>query len=231
MEPLITPHVREPNCFTLDFYLAHEGYDGLRKALAVPPDQVIEIVKASGLRGRGGAGFPTGMKWQFVDKKSAKPRYIACNADESEPGTFKDHLIMERNPHLLIEGCAIACYAIGSGPVVVRAILPFSHVLAELREPNTQRTHDAIARLATLVRYDHRGFGLSDRDVTNFDLDAFVLDLEAVVERLHLGRFVLLANGAASPLALRYVAANPGRVTHLILYPVRARRRDIVSGR
>ena len=66
------------------------------------------MVKASGLRGRGGAGFPTGMKWQFVDKKSPKPRYIACNADESEPGTFKDHLLMERNPHLLIEGCAIA---------------------------------------------------------------------------------------------------------------------------
>ena len=70
------------------------------------PDEVIELVKASGLRGRGGAGFPTGMKWQFVDKKSPKPQYIACNADESEPGTFKDHLLMERNPHLLIEGCA-----------------------------------------------------------------------------------------------------------------------------
>ena len=72
------------------------------------PDQVIEVVKASGLRGRGGAGFPTGMKWQFVDKKSPKPRYIACNADESEPGTFKDHLLMERNPHLLIEGARSA---------------------------------------------------------------------------------------------------------------------------
>ena len=79
------------------------------------PDQVIEMVKASGLRGRGGAGFPTGMKWQFVDKEIAEaPSYIACNADESEPGTFKDHLLMERNPHLLIEGCAIACYAIGA---------------------------------------------------------------------------------------------------------------------
>ena len=108
MEPLLTKYVREPNSFTLDFYLQHEGYDGLKKALALTPEQVIELVKASGLRGRGGAGFPTGMKWQFVDKKSPKPRYIACNADESEPGTFKDHLLMERNPHLLIEGCAIA---------------------------------------------------------------------------------------------------------------------------
>src|SRR6201993_2636037 len=114
MEPLLTKYVREPNCFTLDFYLQHEGYDGLKKALAQTPDQVVEIVKASGLRGRGGAGFPTGMKWQFVDRKSAKPRYIACNADESEPGTFKDHLLMERNPHLLIEGCLIGCYAIGA---------------------------------------------------------------------------------------------------------------------
>src|SRR5262245_64900348 len=82
MEPLITAHVREPNAFTLDFYLRHEGYEGLKKALAQTPDQIVEMVKASGLRGRGGAGFPTGMKWQFVDKKSGKPRYIACNADE-----------------------------------------------------------------------------------------------------------------------------------------------------
>src|ERR1041384_5223583 len=93
MDPLLTKFVREPNCFTLDFYLQHEGYEGLKTAPAQPPDRVVEIVKASGLRGRGGAGFPTGMKWQFVDRKSAKPRYIACNADESEPGTFKDHQI------------------------------------------------------------------------------------------------------------------------------------------
>mgnify|MGYP003694439965 CR=1 FL=1 len=113
MDPILTKHVREPNSFTLDFYLQHEGYDALKLALAKKPDEIIELVKASGLRGRGGAGFPTGMKWQFVDKK-ATPRYIACNADESEPGTFKDHLLMERNPHLLIEGCAIGCYAIGA---------------------------------------------------------------------------------------------------------------------
>src|SRR5437868_10428258 len=114
MDPLLTPYVREPNSFTLDFYLRHEGYEGLKKALSMTPDAVVDMVKASGLRGRGGAGFPTGMKWQFVDRKSEKPRYIACNADESEPGTFKDHLLMERNPHLLLEGCAIACYAIGA---------------------------------------------------------------------------------------------------------------------
>ena len=92
------------------------------------PDDVIEMVKASGLRGRGGAGFPTGMKWQFVDKKSPKPRYIACNADESEPGTFKDHLLMERNPHLLIEGCAIGCYAIGAKVAYIYIRGEFFHV-------------------------------------------------------------------------------------------------------
>jgi NADH-quinone oxidoreductase subunit F len=113
MDPILTKYVREPNSFTLDFYLAHDGYNALKIALGKKPDEIIDIVKASGLRGRGGAGFPTGMKWQFVDKK-IEPRYIACNADESEPGTFKDHLLIERNPHLLIEGCAIGCYAIGA---------------------------------------------------------------------------------------------------------------------
>ncbi|HEY8536199.1 MAG TPA: NADH-quinone oxidoreductase subunit F, partial [Vicinamibacterales bacterium] len=92
MEPVLTRFVREPHSYTLDFYLRkHEGYQALRKALGMTPDEIIEAVKASGLRGRGGAGFPTGMKWQFVDRKSTKPRYICCNADESEPGTFKDH--------------------------------------------------------------------------------------------------------------------------------------------
>jgi NADH-quinone oxidoreductase subunit F len=128
MDALLTKHVLEPNGFTLDFYLQHEGYEGLKKALAVTPDTVVEIVKASGLRGRGGAGFPTGMKWQFVDKKSPNPKYIACNADESEPGTFKDHLLMERNPHLLIEGCAIACYAIGAKVAYIYIRGEFFHV-------------------------------------------------------------------------------------------------------
>src|SRR5438876_6016036 len=128
MDPLLTRHIREPNSFTLDFYLKHDGYEGLRKALAMPPDAIVDLVKASGLRGRGGAGFPTGMKWQFVDRKSNKPRYLACNADESEPGTFKDHLLMERNPHRLIEGCAIASYAIGAKVVYIYIRGEFLHV-------------------------------------------------------------------------------------------------------
>jgi NADH-quinone oxidoreductase subunit F len=92
------------------------------------PDAIIEAVKASGLRGRGGAGFPTGLKWQFVDKKSPKPKYICCNADESEPGTFKDHVLMERNPHLLFEGCLIGCYAIGAKVAYIYIRGEFHHV-------------------------------------------------------------------------------------------------------
>src|SRR6195256_1780434 len=127
MDLFLTKYVREPNAFTLDFYLQHEGYEALKLAFTRKPDEIIEMVKASGLRGRGGAGFPTGMKWQFVDKK-ATPRYIACNADESEPGTFKDHLLMERNPHLLIEGCAIGCHAIGAKVAYIYIRGEFLHV-------------------------------------------------------------------------------------------------------
>jgi NADH-quinone oxidoreductase subunit F len=141
LEPILTRHVREPGSFTLEFYLRHGGYEALKKALTLPPDQIIDMVKASGLRGRGGAGFPTGMKWQFVDKK-AEPRYLACNADESEPGTFKDHVLMERNPHLLLEGCAIGCYAIGARVAYIYIRGEFFHVQAVLE----QAVADAYAR-------------------------------------------------------------------------------------
>ncbi len=90
------------------------GYVGLRKALGMTPDAIIEELKASGLRGRGGAGFPTGLKWSFMPKNDGKPHYLVCNADESEPGTFKDREIMRWTPHALIEGCAIGAYAIGA---------------------------------------------------------------------------------------------------------------------
>jgi NADH-quinone oxidoreductase subunit F len=128
-EPVLIKDVREPNSYTLDFYVKRaRGYEGLRKALTLKPNDIIEQVKASGLRGRGGAGFPTGLKWQFVLKDTPKPKYIACNADESEPGTFKDHVLMERNPHLLIEGCAIGCYAIGAKVAYIYIRGEFYHV-------------------------------------------------------------------------------------------------------
>jgi NADH-quinone oxidoreductase subunit F len=128
-EPVLIKDVREPGSYTLDFYVKNgRGYEGLKKALTLKPNDIIEQVKASGLRGRGGAGFPTGLKWQFVLKDTPKPKYIACNADESEPGTFKDHVLMERNPHLLIEGCAIGCYAIGAKVAYIYIRGEFYHV-------------------------------------------------------------------------------------------------------
>ena len=113
--PLLFKDIDAPGLRALDTYRKTGGYDTVAATLnKTSADQVIEVVKASGLRGRGGAGFPTGLKWSFVPKASPKPRYIVCNADESEPGTFKDRELMEKNPHLLLEGMILAGYAIGS---------------------------------------------------------------------------------------------------------------------
>jgi NADH-quinone oxidoreductase subunit F len=98
----------------IDKYIELGGYEAVRKCLAQGPEWVIEEMKASNLRGRGGAGFPTGMKWSFVPKQSAKPKYVLINGDESEPGTCKDHLIFLHDPHSVIEGTIIAGLAIGS---------------------------------------------------------------------------------------------------------------------
>jgi NADH-quinone oxidoreductase subunit F len=112
-----------PDSASIETYVANDGYQALEKVLQqMTPEAVIEEVKLSNLRGRGGAGFPTGMKWSFVPKQSAKPKYIVCNADESEPGTCKDRLLLEKDPHQLIEGLVIAGYAVGShqGYIYVR---------------------------------------------------------------------------------------------------------------
>ncbi|MGA9564426.1 MAG: NADH-quinone oxidoreductase subunit NuoF [Candidatus Korobacteraceae bacterium] len=98
----------------LDRYLELDGYKALQKALTMGPDAIINEVKTSNLRGRGGAGFPTGLKWSFVPKQSPKPKYVLCNGDESEPGTCKDRLIFEHDPHSVIEGVMIAALAVGS---------------------------------------------------------------------------------------------------------------------
>ena len=98
----------------LDRYLELDGYKALQKAIGMGPDAIINEMKVSNLRGRGGAGFPTGMKWSFVPKQSAKPKYVLCNGDESEPGTCKDRLIFEQDPHSVIEGVMIAALAVGS---------------------------------------------------------------------------------------------------------------------
>jgi NADH-quinone oxidoreductase subunit F len=113
--PLISKRWGIRDSHKIDVFLQHDGYRGLEKALKeMTPDGIIDEVKKSNLRGRGGAGFPTGMKWFFVPKDSPKPKYVICNADESEPGTCKDRPLMEMDPHQLIEGMVIAGRAIGS---------------------------------------------------------------------------------------------------------------------
>ena len=114
---VLTANVDKPNSASIETYLQGGGYETLKKALGMTPDQIIEEVKNSELRGRGGAGFPTGMKWGFVPKDGKMPVYLLCNADEAEPGTFKDRVIIEKDPHLLIEGIIISSYAIRSCPM------------------------------------------------------------------------------------------------------------------
>src|SRR5579859_635609 len=107
---------------SIDRYLELDGYKAVQKALQMKPDDIINEVKTSNLRGRGGAGFPTGMKWSFVPKESSKPKYVLVNGDESEPGTCKDRLILEHDPHAVIEGVMIAGLAVGAqtGYVYIR---------------------------------------------------------------------------------------------------------------
>lgn len=109
---LVLKYADEPGYTpSIDSYLEHGGYDMLKKAVTMEPQSIIDEVKASTLRGRGGAGFPCGLKWSFVDRKSGKPIYLVCNCDESEPGTFKDRQIVHKDPHQLIEGMMISAFA------------------------------------------------------------------------------------------------------------------------
>ncbi len=108
-------NIGQPGSATIDGYRNSGGYQTLRQVVQKwSPAKVIEVIKQSGLRGCGGAGFPTGTKWEFVAQASGKPRYVVCNADEGEPGTFKDRLILEQDPHLLLEGIALAGFAVGA---------------------------------------------------------------------------------------------------------------------
>ena len=133
-----TPHEREtlvlskyfgdPDAIGLEGWRKRGGYEALRQALAMSPAEIVAVVKESGLRGRGGAGFPTGVKWSFMKPGDGKPHYLCCNADESEPGTFKDREIMRWTPHALVEGCAIGAYAIG-------AEVAYVYIRGEYTEP------------------------------------------------------------------------------------------------
>ncbi len=160
LTPVITEHWDDPELFTLAGYQRHGGYRALTSALKQDPDALIGLVKDSGLRGRGGAGFPTGLKWSFVPQNDGNPHYLVVNADESEPGACKDIPIMLANPHALIEGVIITAYAI-------RAKHAFVYIRGEVPE--------AIRRVANAVR-EAREAGFIGTNVlgSGFDVDVVV---------------------------------------------------------
>ena len=141
------------------------GYAALEMALSMEPAKVIDVVKESGLRGRGGAGFPTGLKWSFMPKEKTKPHYLCCNADESEPGTFKDREIMRWTPHALIEGCAIAQYAIQADVTYIYIRGEFTEPLAVMEKALAEAYQhgtlgpNAMGKGKRLDMYIHRGAG------------------------------------------------------------------------
>jgi NADH-quinone oxidoreductase subunit F len=160
-ELLLLRHRGIPDLRRIDVYLANGGYAAVRKALTEQtPEQLVEMVKASNLRGRGGAGFPTGMKWSFLPKQTAKPVYLCVNADESEPGTFKDRELLEYDPHQLLEGVIISAFAI-------RCHTAYVYIRGELFEA-CRRVEQAIA--------EARAHGFIGKNVlgTGFDLDVWV---------------------------------------------------------
>ncbi len=126
MEKFLLKNIENPGSADIKEYMKAGGYQNLSRALERDPKDIVEEVKKSGLRGRGGAGFPTGMKWSFAMADPKFPKYLICNADEGEPGTFKDRPILEKNPHLLIEGMVISGYALGSeyGYIYLRGEYP-----------------------------------------------------------------------------------------------------------
>ncbi|GAC1647873.1 MAG: NADH-quinone oxidoreductase subunit NuoF [Gemmatimonadaceae bacterium] len=139
--PLLSKHFGDRDAQTLAGWRERGGYRGLEQALGTAPEAIITTIKDSGLRGRGGAGFPTGIKWGFMKPGDGRPHYLCCNADESEPGTFKDREIMRWTPHALVEGCAIAAHAIGAETAYV-------YIRGEFTEPlraMTTAVHEAYA--------------------------------------------------------------------------------------
>ena len=161
LTPVLTKRWLSPRSWTLETYEKLEGYQGLRKALTeMTPDEVISVVKDSSLRGRGGAGFPTGMKWQFIPQNDGKPHYVVVNADEGEPGTCRDAPLMMADPHSLIEGIAIASYA-------VRCNVAFIYLRGEL-------VH-CLRRLQHAIREAYEaGYLGTDILGTGFDLELVV---------------------------------------------------------
>src|SRR5256714_11051947 len=150
---------------TLAGWKKRGGYKALEKALGMAPAEIVSVVKESGLRGRGGAGFPTGLKWSFMKPGDGKPHYLCCNADESEPGTFKDREIMRWTPHALVEGCAIGSYAIGAETcyIYIRGEFtePIQRMEAALKDAYAAGIlgTNAMGSGKTINMYVHRGAG------------------------------------------------------------------------
>lgn len=170
-----------PDIANIDVYMANGGYEGLKKALKLNPDEVIERVKSSGLRGRGGAGFPTGVKWGFIPKdRDAYPvRYVVVNADESEPGTFKDRQLLENNPHQVIEGALIAAYAIHANAVYIYNRGEFWDLSHDLDE------HIEQARAKNMVGRGILGSGWDCEIYTHLGAGAYICGEEtALLESL-----------------------------------------------
>lgn len=134
LTPVLSEHWDEKDSFTIEGYKRHGGYEAAKKALAMEPDAVIQLVKDSGLRGRGGAGFPTGMKWGFIPQGDNKDHYLVVNADESEPGTCKDMPLLLANPHVLVEGVIIASYAIRAKKAFIYVRGEVTHVVRRLNQ-------------------------------------------------------------------------------------------------
>jgi len=119
MEKILLKDINKPNLCNVDVYIDGGGYKTLERTLKMAPEDIIEEVKKSKLVGRGGAAFPTGLKWEFTRKEKEKPKFLVCNADEGEPGTFKDRVLLKNNPHLLVEGMVIGGYTIGANKGVI----------------------------------------------------------------------------------------------------------------
>ena len=138
LTPILSKNWDRPDSYTLDGYRATGGYEALRKALSMDPGTIVDTVKQAGLRGRGGAGFPTGMKWGFLPEDNPNPRYLVVNADEAEPGTCKDIPLMLANPHVLVEGVVISSYAIRSNQAFIYIRGEVLHVIRRLRNAITE---------------------------------------------------------------------------------------------
>src|ERR671921_731119 len=133
LTPVLTDNWDVDRAWTLASYEDRGGYRALKKALGMQPADIVEAVKESGLRGRGGAGFPTGMKWSFIPQDNPKPKYLVVNADESEPGTCKDIPLMLASPHTLVEGVIIASFAIRANTAFIYVRGEVLHVIRRLR--------------------------------------------------------------------------------------------------